>query len=393
MQNCRWSKYQKILCRPAFWGAVWLLTVLVCAVLKYAGDSYNNYQIFKYGFWHLIERLPLYAPYPEQYGDLYHYLPPFGIFMAPFAVLPDWLGMPLYVLAISAGLFFAVKALPLAAWQHAFILLLSVNELYTAVAMQQFNIAIAAVIIGAFALIEKEEERWAALLIVLGALTKIYGIAGAAVFFFSRHKLRFIGWMLLWGFVFTGVTALAGGADYLVEQCRTWLSDIAAKNSENLFALYQNISLLGFVRKVSGCAGYSDLWLIGGGLLLYSLPLLRFRQYANLRFRMMLLASTLLFVVLFSTGSESSSYIIALIGVLLWFVVTPSKNNSLNVSLLLLALLLTSLSSTDIFPRFVRDTYIRPYALKALPCTLIWLKLCAEMLLLDFKDKTANRIR
>ena len=393
MQPDRLSSLKKTLLSSRFWGAVWFLTTLAGAVLKYIGGSYNNYLIFKYGFWHLIGQLPLYVPYPEQYGDLYHYLPPFGLLMAPFAALPDWLGMPLFLLAMGAGLFFAVKALPLPAWKRAFILLLAANELYTAVAMQQFNIAIAAFIVGAFVLIEKQEERWAALLIVLGTLTKLYGIAAAAFFLFSRHKKRLVGWSLLWAVVLCAATAAVSGTDYLAGELRMWLADIGSKNGENLFAPFQNISLLGIVRKVSGCASYSDLWLIGAGLLLYALPLLRVRAYRYVRFRMMLLASTLLFVVLFSTGSESSSYIVAIIGALLWFVVTPSRHKNLDLTLLILMLLLTSLSATDIFPRAIRETYIRPYALKALPCALIWLKLCAEMLLLDFKNADTAEIR
>ena len=50
--------------------------------------------------------------------------------------------------------------------------------------MQQFNIAIAAIILSSFFLIEKEHEGWAAFFIVLGTLVKLYGIVGLASFSF-----------------------------------------------------------------------------------------------------------------------------------------------------------------------------------------------------------------
>ena len=46
--------------------------------------------------------------------------------------------------------------------------------------MQQFNIAVAAMILSSFFLIEKEKDGWAAFFIVLGTLVKLYGIVGLA---------------------------------------------------------------------------------------------------------------------------------------------------------------------------------------------------------------------
>ena len=117
---------------------------------------------------------------------------------------------------------------------------------------------------------------------------------------------------------------------------------------------------------------------------LFSLPYLRLRQYANEAFRYAFLASVLLFVVLFSTGSESSSYIIALVGASIWYVTSPWRRSRLDLALMIFAFILTSMSPSDLFPAFIRKTYVQPYALKALPCVLIWLKLICEMLTKDY---------
>ena len=52
------------------------------------------------------------------------------------------------------------------------------------------------------------------------------------------------------------------------------------------------------------------------------------------------------------------------------------------------AFVLTSLSPSDLFPAYLRREWVQPYALKALPVVLVWLKLCYEMLNKDYADKT-----
>lgn len=96
-----------------------------------------------------------------------------------------------------------------------------------------------------------------------------------------------------------------------------------------------------FVRiseKISHVSTYSDLWLIIPGILAFCAPYLRFSQYKNLYFRYAFLASVLMFVVLFSTGSESSTYIIAFVGVALWFVAVPWKRSRWDIALMILLL-------------------------------------------------------
>jgi hypothetical protein len=145
------------------------------------------------------------------------------------------------------------------------------------------------------------------------------------------------------------------------------------------------------VRKISQCATYSDLWLIVPGLLLFGLPYLRLSQYNYKAFRQTLLASVLMFVVLFSTGSESSGYIIALVGTVVWYTCVPWRRSRWDVALMVLVFVLSSLSPSDLFPAYLRREFVQPYALKALPVTLVWLKLCYEICTRDYAPKAAFR--
>lgn len=363
---------------------LWLLLSVIVTILKLS--KHNNFLIFKYVFWHTIEQLPLYVAY-DEYWDTNHYGPFFSLVIAPFAVLPEWLGLLLWTIALSLFLYYAIRRLPLAHQKLIFIYWFCSHELLTALFMSQFNVAIAAIILATYYCVEKEKDGWAAFFIMFGTFVKLYGIVGLAFFFFSKHKGKFVLSLLAWALLMFAAPMLISSPDYILSQYVGWWDSLTAKNAENIFSGGQNISLLGMVRKISQSASYSDLWLIGGGLFLFGIPYLRVKQYKNEAFRYALLSSVLMFVVLFSTGSESSTYIIAFVGVSIWYVTAPWKRTNWDVVLMVFAFILTSMSPSDLFPAYIRKEFVQPYALKALPCVIIWLKLSYEMCLKDYGCK------
>ena len=380
------ERCKEILAKPFFrdfrtLAGLWLLLGVLAAVMKM--HSHNNFLVFRGSFWHAWQGLPLYAEYPQEYWDINHYGPLFSLVIAPFAVVPEWLGLLMWCIALSLGLYVAVRRSLLTSGQQLFVLWFCAHELLTALYMQQFNIAIAAIIVGAFFLIEKERDATAAFLIVLGTLVKIYGIVGLAFFFFSKHKVRFVAALAVWSAVMFVAPMVLSNPDYVVGQYQAWMVDLASKNSENAEALMQNISLLGMTHRVTGLE-FSDLWLIVPGLVMFGIPYLRINQYQSVAFRQTLLASVLMFTVLFSTGSESSGYIIALVGVVVWYTAAPWQRNRWDVALMIFVFVLTSLSPSDLFPAYLRKEWVQPYALKALPVTIVWFKLCYEMWTRDY---------
>ena len=362
---------------------LWLMLGVVAALAKL--HSHNNFLIFRGVFWHTWEQTSLFAQYPAEYFDCNHYGPLFSLVIAPFAVVPEWLGLVLWCAALAVFLYVAVRRSTMTWGQQVFVYWFCAHELLTALFMQQFNIAIAAIIVLAFFLIERERDTEAAFFIILGTLVKLYGIVGLAFFFFSRHKLRFVVSLIVWGLVLFALPMLISSPAYVVSQYQEWMTVLVEKNGENLDSIAQNISLLGMVHRVSGLA-FSDLWLIVPGLLLFAVPYLRLSQYRHAAFRQTLLASVLMFVVLFSTGSESSGYIIAFVGIVVWYTAAPWQRTRWDVALLVLAFVLSSLSPSDLFPAYLRREWVQPYALKALPVTLIWLKLCYEMAVRDYAE-------
>ena len=370
-------------------GGLWLLLAVVAAVMKM--HSHNNFLIFRGVFWHTWQQTSLFAEYPQEYWDVNHYGPLFSMVIAPFAVVPEWVGLILWCIVLTLFLWWAVRRSLMTDRQQVFVFWFCAHELLTALYMQQFNIAIAAIILLAFFLIEQERDTSAAFFIVLGTLVKLYGIVGLAFFFFSRHKVRFLLSLLGWGVILFALPMVISSPEYIMGQYTEWLQCLTEKNADNLFASHQNISLLGMVRKISGNPDYSDLWLIAPGLVLFALPYLRIPQFRHMAYRQTILASVLMFTVLFSTGSESSGYIIALIGIVVWYTCVPWQRTGWDMALLVLVFVLSSLSPSDLFPAYIRKEWVQPYALKALPVTLVWLKLCFEIMTKDYAAAKALR--
>lgn len=372
---------------PSFVGFAWFATVVVACLLKLpAGKTFNNYVIYRMSFWHALDLKNLYDYYPNEYHDRFLYGIPFTAIVAPFSILPPYIGMLLWCVANSLLLYMAIRKLGLEKWKHAFVIWMCLNELYTCVLMQQFNIAVAGMILLSFMFIERKQEFWAAFMIVLGTMTKIYGIVGLAFFLFSKRRIAFLKGLLFWGIALYVFPMLYTSPGYVADEYVRWFDTIMDKNTENMFTPYTNISLLGMVRKISGVYTYSDLWLVIPGLFLFVSPYFRINQYEYRQFRTHFLCSVLLFMVLFSTGTENSGYMGAMVAVCLWYISTPTHKTTptLNTILFVFCFILTSLSPTDLFPRFVRINYVIPYALKALPCILIWFKIVWEQLTLDF---------
>ena len=371
---------------------LWLWVIIaVTGMTRFGHGRENNFLIFKQVYWHVVHQLPLYAEYPSEYFDVNHYGPVFSLVIAPFAVMPTWMGMLFWLVVLTLCLYASIRHNLFSRYQQVFIYWFCIHELLNGVQMQQFNIAIAAIIVASYYLIQKEKDIWAAFLIMLGTFVKFYGIVGLAFFFFSRHKLKLVASLALWALVFFVAPMLISSPDYIVSQYGDWYASILEKNDANLFALGQNISLLGIVRKATGCATYSDLWLIVPGLIAFALPYLRLKQYPNQAFRQTLLASVLMFTVLFSTGSENSTYIIAVVGVAIWYTAAPWQRSKWDIALIVYVFLFCTMAHSDLVPKYLREAWIKPYALKALPVVLVWFKLCYEIYVKDYTPKTFDQ--
>ncbi len=333
---------------------------------------YNNYVIFTQSYHHLVENKDLYLYYHDEYFDLYKYSPTFSFFMAPFAKLPDVFGLAIWNLINVLVLFFAIWKLPIKnpnarIWMLGLILI----ELVTSIQNAQSNGLIAGLIIFAFHKLEKKQMVWASLFIVLTVFIKIFGLVALALFIFYPQKGKALFYSLGWTLVLLALPLLVISTNQLSYLYQSWYYLL-----QNDQAASWGLSVAGWLYSWFGLHVKMGVLIIG--TLLYLLPLLRIQYLKDLKFRVWFLASTLIWMVIFNHKAESPSFVIAISGVAIWFF--SQKINSLHIGLLALVCIFSILSPTDIFPTSIRENFITPYALKAVPCILVWLKISYDLI-------------
>jgi len=349
--------------------------------------NYNNYIIYKHNYLNLIHLHSLFGPQPEFYFDLNHYGPVFALVIAPFAWLPDKIGVILWVLFNAWVLYKAIMMLPIKQSACLAILLINANSLMGSSGNVQVNPLITALVIFSFIFIRRKQDFWAALFIILGTAIKLYGIVGLAFFFFSDNKIKLILSMLFWSAVLFVLPMLFSSPAFILQTYHDWYPDLQLKNAANLVSTRGYVCVMGMISKIFHYRNLPNMVVLLPALALFALSLTRIKYWRNVQYQLLALASTLIFTVIYSTGSEPPTYIIAFIGVGIWLVNLNRPISAFNWVLFVFALLISSFSNSDVIPRYIRVNYILPYALIALPCLLIWLKIIYEMLTRNFEDE------
>ena len=334
--------------------------------------KYNNYVIFKQSYFHLIENKDLYQLYPQEHWDLYKYSPTFSLLMGLLAYLPDFLGLLIWNLLNAFVLFFALWKLPFSSdkkriWAFLFLVI----ELVTSLQNAQSNGLMAGLIILAFVYLEKKNIALATLCIVATIFIKLFGIVAFALFLFYPNKLKSALYTLGWILLLAVLPLILISPEQLTFLYKRW---------GNLLQNDHSISI-GF-----SVSGWLFTWFglnlktvsLVVGTLLFCVPFIHYKYFNEVRFKLLYLASILLWIVIFNHKAESPTFVIAVTGVAIWFF--TQEFNKLNFSFLILALLFTVLAATDLFPKFIRDDYFIPYVVKAIPCIFIWGKITWELI-------------
>lgn len=374
----------------------WFLIPFVASILLISkGNSHiNNYLIFKNVFWHTVNQQHLYNFYPTEYFDKNHYGPFFSVIIAPFALLPNFLGVALWAMLNAGMLFYSINKLPLSFRAKNIILLISIIENLTSIQNLQFNPMLCGWIILTYVFIQDGKLSLAALFLVAGTLVKLYGIVGLAFIFFTKERLKLMAYILVWAIIFFCLPMLMSSPEFVSKSYVDWYLVLIEKNMENVTS-YQNIgmtdiSAMGFVRRVSGWYTLSNSYFILPAGVFTLLPLVRFSKWKNLRFQLSYLSQVLIGVVIFSTSAESPTYVIAVVGFAIWYVLVDPKPGHWMFYLLLFVLVLTVFSPTDLFPRYIRKAYVIRYSLKALPCLIAWVVITGQLLTSNFSTKSPH---
>lgn len=335
--------------------------------------TYNNYIIFKQSFFHLIERKDLYVHFVEEQFDLFKYSPAFALIFGIFATLPDIVGLSLWNILNAAVLFFSVYYLPrLDMRTKGLILVFVIVEFLTAVQNEQSNALIAGLLLFTFGFLERGKYWLASFCLVSTIFIKLFGIVGLALFLLYPNKFKLTYTTAFWVVLFTLLPLLVVDMKQSIFLYKSWANLLANDHS-----ISDGLSVIGWLKTWFGL-NVNKTYVSIAGAILFCIPLLRIKQYSNFTFRMLSLASIMIWVVIFNHRAESPTFIIAITGVALWYY--GQKQKPENYALLVLAFVFTTLSPTDLFPRFIRNEWMKPHVVKAVPCILIWGKITYDLL-------------
>jgi len=381
---------QKFLKLISDYRIIFVIYIVVAAITAYSKykrgtGGYNNYLIFKGVFTNTLQERNIFLQYPDFYFDSNHYGIFFSLLIAPFAMMPDGFGAVLWNVASTLVFLYAVYKLPFSDAKKSFFAWLCLQEFITAATYFQFNIILTGLLILSAVYIYERKETQSAFTILIGTFVKIYGIVGLSAFFFIKNKTKFILSFVAIALLFFVLPMLISSKEFGIQSYFDWYTSLSGKNLENqALGTRQDYSLMGVVRRVLGNAEISNLIFLIPGFLLFMLPYLRTKQFKFLPFQLMILASTLLFVVLFSSGSESPTYIIAVSGVMIWFLM-QKKWTKVDIGLLIFVMIFTCFAFSDLFPKSIKEEVFIKYSTKAIPCIIIWFRVMYELLTKDFE--------
>ena len=372
---------------------IYIIVAAITAFSKYKRGvgGYNNYLIFKGVFYNTLQEKNIFLQYPDLFFDSNHYGVFFSLLIAPFALMPDWLGCILWNVAVTMVFLYAIYKLPFSDRKKSFFAWLCLQEFITAATYFQFNIALTGLLMLSAIYVYERKETKSASAILIGTFVKVYGIVGLSAFFFIKNKLRFIISLIVIAILFFLLPMLISSPKFGVQSYFDWYTSLSEKNLSNqVLGNRQDYSLMGVVRRFLQDASISNLVFLIPGFIIFMTPYLRISQYKNLSFQLMILASTLLFVVLFSSGSESPTYIIAVAGVMIWFLMQKTISK-VNVGILIFVMIFTCFAFSDLFPKSIKEEIFVKYSTKAIPCIVVWFRVMYELLTKDFeKDYKLN---
>jgi hypothetical protein len=340
------------------------------AALRHAERPSGNFEIFRAASRHLLTGQNLYAEYPAEHTDRFKYSPTFALLFAPLAWIPWPVALFLWSALNAVLLFVAVERVlpPRGAMLAVGLLIL---EVLRGMQNAQSNALVAALIVLAFAWMERHRRWSTAFAVALGACVKIFPLAALTFAIPRRRALP------------TGLAAGIVGAALLVlplvllspaaltAQYASW-SGVEASDAQQRW-----FSAMELVHRATGVVWPNwPLQLLGTIALLAPLTLRR-ERWDEARFRLLYLCSVLLYVVLFNHQAERASYLIAFTGATIWFAAEPRAR--WRTALYGLAALTIPIMSTLVPGAALRTPGMMTVRL-ALPCLAIWLVIQRELL-------------
>jgi Glycosyltransferase family 87 len=351
----------------------WLLIAYVGAALivtiqRGVFSFPNDYAIFRASFWNLVTGRDLYVLRLDQARDLFKYSPTFALLFAPFAALPFVAGLFCWNVLNALSLFFALRLLlprDQAGIAQALVFLPTLRSMQSS----QSNALVAALIIVAFVAFERGWLWRGAIAVGLGAVTKIFPLVALAFALPRRDRIRAI---LISVFVTAALVALpllVISPRGLLAQYQSWSAlekGESALLGSSLMALFRDVGLgwPAWPIQLIGCAIVLGILIASAG------------DWGERTVRLQFLGFVMVFCVLFNHRSERQSAVIAISGMVIWYLASPPA--VWRTWLFAVVYLLVAISGANIIPDAAKHILIHQVRFP-IPLTIVWLAMLGDL--------------
>jgi hypothetical protein len=354
---------------------LYIAVTLISCIQLITIDQNNNFYIFRASSYHLLQGLPLYTPYPKEYFDLFYYNPVFPVLFLPFALLPLYVSLVLWLIAIAACCYIVFRKIPLPDAKVRVFLLLLLFDLHNNLDHTQTNPFVLSFMLLVWILMEKKQLFWASMFIVLSFLIKGYGGIVCLLCLYYRNWYKMIFYGLFWMLAFHALLLLFVTPQMALQYYNDWLQIISGDG------IMESYSIYGVLKNLHEILPEKTI-LLSALLILAVFMVMQFvnRQRDNSH----TLAFLLIWVIVFNRASESATYIIAMAGCSIWYL---SRPRTLAGSILFwTTICVSTLIPTDISKAF--DNFRYQYYLK---CVLSMLVM-ADILIYTAGSLRKNRL-
>ena len=347
---------------------IYVAAALVVTIQRGVFGFPNDFAIFRASFWNLIGNNDLYVLRLDQARDYFKYSPSFALLFAPFAVLPFALGLFFWNLLNALAIFFALRALlPREQWAIAQILvaLPALRSLQSS----QSNALVAALIIIALVCLERGWLWRGGLAIALGTIIKIFP-AVAVIFGLPRKdRVRAILVTGLCTTILIALPLLVIPPSALAAQYQSWA---ALERRESALVGSSAMELL---RNAGITWPAWPVQLIGFAILLVVL-LLRRRDWNDRNLRLQFLGFVMVFCVVFNHRAERQAAVIALAGMVIWYLASPRQ--VWRTTLFAVVYLLVVITGSEVMPDAIKSVLSAPIRF-SIPLTVLWLVMLGDL--------------
>lgn len=359
---------RRLIADERIWIGLFVVTATVATVICVARVC-NNFLIFRAAFDHLVAGADLYKLHPREHVDLFKYSPTFAFFFAPFRALPYAPALFAWNLVNVLLIYLGLRLTLEPSERLAAVQLTGIGLITTLDGTQSNGLAAAAIVL-AFAAFERHRLWLAAVAIASGILIKLFPAAALALAVPRRDRMRFAVVFAAILIALVSLPLIVTPYATLASQYQSWYAMGAVD------ALDRGASVMRLLHDIFGYEGPN--WPVQlSGTVLLMLPLAR-GQWSDPQHRKLFLASLLMYAVIFNHKAEQPSFIIAIVGVAIWYAVRP---RTLVRDLLAGAVFV---GTVPVFLAVAIPTLpgglMTPLLMTAGACTAVWVAIQAELL-------------